>query len=113
MARSDSSKPAQAGAPSAGDPNSEVSLSSAQKSVIFRGAIAQAQSAPSDFHPSIGAIVPKSLGLYAFDHNVEGLVPAAKEYDYVKLPGNDVLLVDPGSRKIVAVVGEKDVTGSK
>ncbi len=98
---------------SSGDPPGEVSLSSMQKSVIARGAIAQAQSAASDFHPSMGAIAPQSLRLYAFDHNVEGLVPAAEEYDYVKLPSKDVLLVDPKSRKVVAVIERKDATGGK
>jgi hypothetical protein len=107
------SKPAQAAAPSAGDPTSEVSLSSAQKGVIFRGAIAQAQSAPSDFHPSMGATVPRSLGFYAFDDRVQSLIPAAKKYDYIKLPSNDILLVDPNSRKVVAMIEQKNTTDSK
>jgi len=106
-------KSAHAGAPSADDPPSEVSLTGAQKSVIFRGAIARAQSAPSDFQPSTGATVPQSLRLYAFDDRVQSLVPAAKQYDYLKLPGNDILLVDPNSRKVVAMIEQKNATESK
>jgi hypothetical protein len=56
--------------------------------------------------------VPQSLRLFAFDRNVEGLVPAAKEYDYGKLPGK-ILLVDPSSSKVVALIEQQDATGSK
>ena len=41
------------------------------------------------------------------------LSTAAKEYDYVKLPSKDVQLVDPSGRKVVAVIEQKDATGSK
>ena len=85
-----------------------LSLDSSQKYVVFRGASAPAQSAASDFHPSIGATLPQSLMLYAFDDRVQSLVPATKEDDYVKMPGNEVLLVHPGSRKVVAIVEQKD-----
>lgn len=97
----------------AADTASQVSLNSTQQSIIAVGAIAQAQPAPSDFHPSIGAIVPQSLRLYAFDTNVQSVVPAAKQYDYVKLPNQDVLLVDPSSRKVVAMVEPKNAGGGK
>jgi hypothetical protein len=32
--------------------------------------------------------------------------------DYVKLPSKDVQLVDPSGRKVVAVIEQKDATGS-
>jgi hypothetical protein len=41
------------------------------------------------------------------------LSAAAKEYDYVKLPSKDVQLVDPSGRKVVAVIEQRDATGSK
>jgi hypothetical protein len=102
---------ADARVPATRDPPDRVSLSNEQKSVIFRGAIAQAESAPSDFHASMGATLPEFLRLYAFDDRVQSLVPAAKQYDYAKLPGNDILLVDPASRKVVAMVQQKDAVG--
>jgi len=38
---------------------------------------------------------------------------AAKEYDYVKPSNKDVLLVDPSGRKVVAMIEQKDATGTK
>jgi hypothetical protein len=110
---STSSKPANASVPRGGDPPGVVSLTKMDKSAIVRGAIARPQSAPSDFHPSMGATVPRSMELYAFDDRVQSLTPAAQKYDYVKLEGNNVLLVDPASRTVVAMVEQKDATQSK
>ena len=95
------------------DTADQVSLNRTEQSIIAVGASALAQSAPADFHPSIGAIVPHSLRLYAFGINVEGVVPAVKQYDYVKLPNQDILLVDPRSRKVVAMVEQKNAGGGK
>ena len=80
-----------------------LSLNSMEQGAVAFGAAAPAASA-AGLQAKVGATVPQSVELQAFGINVKSLVPAAKKYDYVKMASNDVLLVDPASRKVVDVV---------
>ena len=97
----------------AGDAPGNVALTKPQQHIIALGAIGQAQPAPPGFQSSAGAIVPRTLRLYAFGIAVHNVVPAVQPYDYVKLKNQDILLVDPGSRKVVATVVQKNAAGGK
>lgn len=109
-----SSMSADATAKSASDPSmsnnrsggSALSLSDDQQRIVRDNAIAKPapKAKSADLKAEIGATVPDSIELYSFAANMQHLVPAAAKYDYVKTASNDVLLVDPQSRKVVDIV---------
>jgi hypothetical protein len=57
--------------------------------------------APSGFEARVGIEVPASVELRAMPETVE--VPAIRQYRYATIGGR-VVLVDPGSRKVVRVI---------
>ena len=52
---------------------------------------------------NIGQVVPSSVSLQPFATSVSDQVPAVKSYDYTML-NNQLLIVDPASKKVVAIV---------
>lgn len=60
---------------------------------------------PPDFTPTVGAKVPKQkkLPLHPLPQDISRQIPALKQYYYGKLP-NNVLIVDPVAKTVVAVI---------
>src|SRR4051812_19178564 len=83
-----------------------VSLTESQKQQIARDIGSQAgENAPSGFHAAVGTKVPNSLTLHPLPSNVSSSVSSVKNYEYVKLQDtNEILLVNPSDRMIVAVI---------
>jgi hypothetical protein len=82
-----------------------LNLTTAQQKEIWQGVSQQASkaTAPADFKPVIGAAAPSSIKLQPLPTKVASEVPAVKSYDFAMLQ-NQVLIVDPSSRKIVDIV---------
>jgi hypothetical protein len=81
-----------------------VALTSAQQRTISNGINGNRQVAPSTFHASVGRTVPKSLMLKPLPQAVTRRVPSIKGDDYVALRNQEVLVVRPLDRKVVAVI---------
>ena len=65
--------------------------------------------APPGFMARVGEIVPSKINLAALPTSTTDLVSTVKDYNdgvlyYFAMVTNEVLLVDPDSRKIVAVI---------
>jgi hypothetical protein len=81
-----------------------VALMSAQQRTISNGITGSRQVAPPTFHPSVGGTVPKSLTLKPLPEAVTRQIPKIKGDDYVALRNQEVLVVRPLDRKVVAVI---------
>jgi hypothetical protein len=56
-----------------------------------------------NFAVSIGAVIPASVELYEVPTEVVQVVPAYRGYRYVVV-GNQIVIVEPSARRIVAVI---------
>jgi hypothetical protein len=82
-----------------------LNLTTSQQKEIWQGVNAHATkaTAPASFKATVGAAAPDSIKLQPLPTKVANEVPAVKSYDYAVLQ-DQVLIVDPSSRKIVEVV---------
>ena len=82
-----------------------LSLTSVQQKLAWKDiqAKATAQKTPTDFTPRVGAIVPSDVALKAVPTKLGRQVSTLKPYDYALLK-NELLIVDPGSKKVVDVI---------
>lgn len=76
-----------------------------QQRVILRGYATRDgySGVPTGGRVSSGYAVPDSVELRSFPDSAYGEVPAARNYRYYSTGGN-VVLVDPGSRRVVDVI---------
>lgn len=88
-----------------GKGSEQINLTSAQRNEIWQSISSQGlkETPPPGFTPKVGDMVPSSLKIQMFPNNVTAQVPAVKSYDYAMLE-NQVLLVDPSSKKIVEII---------
>jgi len=61
------------------------------------------ESSPASLKAVLGEVVPNSMKLQPMPKEVSDQVPAVKPYDFATLQ-NQVLIVNPASRKIVDIV---------
>jgi hypothetical protein len=89
-----------------------VNLTDSQKQQIARDIGSQpGEKAPAGFIVSVGSKVPSSMTLHALPSKVSTDVSSAKSYEYVKLQdNNEILLVNPSDRQIVAVIQASGTT---
>jgi hypothetical protein len=82
-----------------------LSLSAEQRRAIWRalGSKAARTRVPSGLH--VGDQVPGTMNLLRFERGLRRDIPAVRGYRYALLKDR-VLLVDPATRKIIAVIGE-------
>jgi hypothetical protein len=57
----------------------------------------------ADFSLEVGVAVPRSVRVYTLPPEIVEVVPEYRGYDYI-LVGDDIVIVDPGSLQIVAVI---------
>ena len=57
----------------------------------------------ADFSLEVGAAVPRSVRVYTLPPEIVEIVPEYRGHDYV-LVGDDIVIIDPGSLEIVAVI---------
>ncbi len=107
LRRSGQTQQAQAGGNRMTPPTSQ------QKQMIAQDLSAQsAEQAPANFNPTIGQKVPQSLKLNQLPGNVSGQVQSLKGDDFAKLNDGKILIVNPSSKQIVALINEHATTGS-
>ncbi len=83
----------------------KLSLTSAQRTEIWRSLGQDAMKTQIPAGLKIGEAVPATLHLLPFDRRLRKRLPHIRRYKYALLQGQ-VLIVDPGTKKIVAIVVE-------
>jgi hypothetical protein len=64
--------------------------------------------APPNFQPIVGAVVPSEIELNAMPQTLVELAPRVKDFQ-IALVTNQVVIVEPKSRRVVEVIaGEKN-----
>jgi hypothetical protein len=91
-----------------------LQLNDKQRSAIQDGLETEntEQKAPPNFEAKVGDALPAPLGVDAMPGPLLQREPSLKQYGYVKL-AKDVLVVDPMKKTIIAVVPLKTPTSSK
>ena len=82
-----------------------LNLSSNQRHEIWQSLSKQSakENAPAGFKAMVGETAPGSIKLQPLPGDVSSRVPAVKSYDYAMVQ-NQVLIVDPSSKRIVDIV---------
>ena len=80
-------------------------LSAAQRQAIYQSVSATQKNnpAPPGFRVAVGAVVPDGIELEPIPTTLVTLIPETAHHD-VAMVEKQVMLVDPGSRRVVAVV---------
>lgn len=81
-----------------------LSLTSEEQAMIWRslGGLARKAEVPAGLH--IGEVVPGTMHIQPFAHNICKKVPALKFYSYV-LAHDQILIIDSKSNSIISIVG--------
>jgi hypothetical protein len=83
-----------------------LTLTNSQREAIWQMLGNQPTQANSTGHNlNVGQGVPNSVSLQALPSNVSDKVPMVKSYDYAIL-NNQLLIVDPSSKRVVAIVAD-------
>lgn len=88
----------------------DLHLTSAQKQTIYQSVANQQDkksSAPDTFRAAVGANVPDSVKLSPMPKTIVDLMPQTKDYEF-GLVANQVLIVDPKSRRVVEVINQSN-----
>jgi hypothetical protein len=82
-----------------------LELSAAQKQTIYQSVSATQKNnpAPPGFRATIGALVPDAIELQPVSKTLASLIPETADHD-VAMVEKQVVLVDPKSKRVVAVV---------
>lgn len=83
----------------------KFSLTSAQRAEIWRGLGNDAMKTQIAAGLNIGEVVPAPMNLLRFDRKLRQNIRALRHHMYTLVHGQ-VLIVDPRTKKIVAIVGE-------
>lgn len=85
-----------------------LQLTPAQRLAVYQS-VTQTQknnAAPVGFRPTVGAVVPAAVELKPLSDTLANLVPQAKNLR-IGMIEKQVILVDPGTRQVVAVVTQE------
>ena len=104
---------AQASPDAAGGANTNnlqgIGLTASHKRIIYDNiASEQAQTLSGDFQLAIGSTVPDSLMLNTMPIAVKDQIGLLKDFKFVKLTGDNILIVDPANRKIVDIITKQE-----
>jgi hypothetical protein len=91
-----------------------LQVSDKQKNAIRDGLVAvhTQQKTPPGFQPKVGDALPKIMKVDVMPEDLIRREPSLKEYGYAKTPA-DILVLDPLTRKIIAVVPRKFAADTK
>jgi hypothetical protein len=81
-----------------------LSLTAAQRSEIWHTLRKQARKTQEPAGLNVGEVVPDTMNLLSFGRNLRKKVPAIRLYLYALLH-DQVLIVDPGTKKIISIIG--------
>jgi hypothetical protein len=86
-----------------------IGLTASHKQIIYDGvANEQEQTFSGDPSISIGSTIPDSLTLNAVPIAVKEQIGLLKDFKFVKLAGDNILIVDPATRKIMDIVTKQE-----
>lgn len=93
---------------------SPLQLNTAQGAAIQKALATEntEQKVPPNFQASAGQAVPASMTVDVMPESLIQLEPSLKQYGYAKLP-NDVLVIDPLKKTIIAVLPRASPTSGK
>jgi hypothetical protein len=83
----------------------EPALTATQGSKIWRALRKHAGRTQEPAGLKIGEVVPDTMNLLSFDHSLRKAIPAIRPYRYT-LVHDQVLVVDPETKKIVSIIGQ-------
>jgi peptidoglycan hydrolase-like protein with peptidoglycan-binding domain len=93
--------------------NGMSSLTSQQKQMIAQDLARQSpEQMPANLRPRVGEKVPQSLKLNQLPGSITSQVQSLKGDDFAKLNDGRLLIVNPSSKQIVAVINEGATTGT-
>jgi hypothetical protein len=91
----------------------QLNLTSSQQQTISKELAREQTAADTSFQASVGAKVPSSIALKPVPMTVANDIPSVKMFSYAKLANHKIVLVDPKSRTVAAVIeGGASTTGS-
>ena len=86
-----------------------IGLTASHKRIIFdQIGTEQAQTVPNNAELSVGSTIPDSLILNTMPIAAKDQIGVLKDFKFVKVADNKILLVDPATRKIVDTVTKED-----
>jgi len=99
--------------PEAGDATADnlrgIGLTPSHKRIIFDHiGNEQAQTVPNNTELSVGSTIPDSLMLNTVPIAAKDQIGLLKDFKFVKVADDKILLVDPATRKIVDTVTKED-----
>jgi Protein of unknown function (DUF1236) len=86
-----------------------IGLTDAHKQIIFDHlATEQPQTVPKDTELYVGSTMPDSIVLNAMPIATKDQIGVLKDYKFIKLANDKVLLLDPATRQIVDIITKQD-----
>lgn len=86
-----------------------IGLTASHKRIIYDNVTSeQAQTLSADPRLAVGSTIPDSLMLNTMPIAVKDQIGLLKDFKFVKLTGDNILIVDPASRKIVDIITKQD-----
>jgi hypothetical protein len=86
-----------------------IGLTASHKRIIYDNiASEQAQTLSGDPQFAVGNTIPDSLVLNTMPIAVKDQIGLLKDFKFVKLTGDNILIVDPANRKIVDIITKQD-----
>jgi hypothetical protein len=86
-----------------------IGLTASHKRIIYDNiASEQAQTLSGDPKLAVGNTIPDSLMLNTMPIAVKDQIGLLKDFKFVKLTGDNILIVDPANRKIVDIITKQD-----
>ncbi len=90
--------------PAGGAEKHKLSLTHAQRSEIWRALGKEAAKAQEPAGLSVGETLPDTMNVLPFRHHLRAKIRSIGHYRYALMHGQ-VLIVDPQTKKIIAIVG--------
>lgn len=86
-----------------------IGLTASHKRIIYDNiASEQAQTLSGDPRLAVGSTIPDSLMLNTMPIAVKDQIGLLRDFKFVKLTGDNILIVDPASRKIVDIITKQE-----
>ena len=86
-----------------------IGLTASHKRIIYDNiASEQAQTLSGDPRLAVGGTIPDSLMLNIMPIVVKDQIGLLRDFKFVKLTGDNILIVDPASRKIVDIITKQE-----
>jgi hypothetical protein len=86
------------------DATQPLTLTNAQREAMWQ-MLGNQPTQAMGHNPNVGQVVPSSVSLQALPDEVSDQVPAVRPYHFAML-NNQLLIVDPSSKKVVAIIAE-------